>query len=289
MKGDSSSGSSILVVIGQVLVEPWLSITRDGQFPTWLQDAHQQGIRVRHSHGRRSNKVIQALDRGHEWLRWHGRGRSLVPRIDGFLGRPWLDRVPKVRTGEFLDAEAVAWQQTLVDVYALQRWKVIGSLTQSLTEDFTHVYFTTASSYVRVRQLVTAVEGLPTTGVYAGTPFTDAISGTRFASGANRILSRDVVEAIVREKKRYRNDVMEDAALGSLIQEMGIDLLPLESVNVPSIQSVEELSDETILESFHFRTTSQVLAERRDPEVMWALHARVIDLETQQGIRHAER
>ena len=127
------------------------------------------------------------------------------------------------------------------------------------------------------------------TGVYAGTPFTDAISGTRFASGANRVFSRDVVEAIVREKKRYRNDVMEDAALGSLIQEMGIDLLPLESVNVPSIEAVEKLSDESILENFHFRTTSQVLAERRDPEVMRALHARVIDLEIQQGIRHAER
>lgn len=287
VKGESSDSSPVLVVIGQVLVEPWLGITRDGQFPTWLEDARSVGVPVRHSHGRRSNAVVRSLDRGHEWLRWHGRGRSLVPRIDSWFGTPWLDRVPKVEIGEFLAPDAVAWQQSLVDVYALQRWKIMGSLTQALTEEFSHVYFTTASSYVRVNELLSVVADLPSAGVYAGTPFTDAISGARFASGANRIFSRDVVEAVVREQKRYRNDVMEDAGLGRLILDMGIELTPLPSLNISSIEEVGSLTDEEILSNFHFRTTSHLLAERQDAQVMHALHARVVELESAQGIRRA--
>ena len=198
MEGESSGNSSLLVVIGQVLVEPWLGITREGQSPTWLADARALGVPVRHSHGRQSNALVRSLDRSHEWVRWHGRGRTLVPRIDSWLGKRWLDRVPRIEVGEFFSPGAVAWRQSLVDVYALQRWKVMGSLTQALTEDFTHVYFTTASSYVRVNELQSVVAALPSAGLYGGTPFTDAISGVRFASGANRILSRDVVEAVVK-------------------------------------------------------------------------------------------
>ena len=272
-------------MIGQVLADPWLGITRDGQFPTWLADAKALGIPVRHSHGLRSTFVVRSLDRSHEWLRWHGRGRTWIPRLDAWLGGPWLDRVPGIEVGEYLVPGAVAWRQRLVDVYALQRWKVIGSLTQALNEDFTHVYFTTASSYVRVHELASVIEGLPISGVYAGTPFTDAISGTRFASGASRILSRDVVEAVLENKKRYRNDVMEDAGLGRVIDELGIAMMPLTSINVSSVEAVGSLSDDEIRTNFHFRATSGSLRERRDAEVMRALHSRVVELEVSQGIR----
>jgi len=234
-----------------------------------------------------SNTFIRLFDHAHEWIRWHGRGRSLVPRMDGWMGRPWLDRKPKVKVGRFLEPEAVGWQQQLVDVYALQRWKIIGSFTQALTEDFTHAYFTTASSYVRIHGLIPVVDELPMSEVYAGTPLTDAISGAHFASGANRIFSRDVIEAVVRERKRYRNDVMEDVGLGRLIHQMGIELTPLATVNVPSVQAVESLTDREILANFHFRTTSGDRHQRQDARVMHALHGRVIDLETRHGIRRA--
>jgi len=287
VKGHSTSKASVLIVIGQVLTDPWLGITREGQFPTWLADAQALDVPVRHSHGLRSNALVGSLDRAHEWLRWHGRGRSLVPRIDGLMGRPWLDRKPKVKVGRFLEPGAVGWQQQLVDVYALQRWKIIGSFTQALTEDFTHAYFTTASSYVRIHGLIPVVDSLPMSEVYAGTPLTDAISGAHFASGANRIFSRDVIEAVVRERKHYRNDVMEDVGLGRLIHQMGIDLTPLTTVNVPSVQAVDSLTGEGILANFHFRTTSGDRYRRQDAQVMHALHARVIDLETRHGIRRA--
>ena len=285
LASNSRQTPSVLIVVGQVLANPWLEITCAGQFPTWLQDARAHGIRVRHSHGLRPNSVIRSLDRAHEWLRWHGRGRTLIPRIDSWLGSAWLDRVPKVRSGTFIRSDAIAWKQQLPDVYALQRWKIMGSLTQALTEDFTHIYFTTASSYVRVEKLARVMHELPVSGVYAGTPLRDAISGTLFASGANQIMSRDVVETVVDAKERYRNDVMEDVGLGRLVSEVGVALTPLQSINVSSVEAVQDLSDDEVMNNFHFRTKSGLSRKRLDSAVMRALHERVVKLETNLGVR----
>ena len=264
-----------MVVIGQVLSEPWLSITVNGQFPTWLRDAQALGIPVRHSHGRRSGAVTRALDRGHEWLRWHGRGRSLVPRIDAAIGRPALMWTPTVRVGTFVSPDAVGWQQDLVDVYALQRWKVVGSLTQAMTEDFDFVYFTTASSYVNVRVLASTLSELPRTGLYAGTKHQDAISGTYFASGASRVMSRDVVAAVLENRRGYRNDVMEDVGLGRLTAECGYELTPLPSLNISSDSHIDSLTPGELRNNFHFRLTSLRGKQRIDAELMRALHARI--------------
>ena len=272
-----------MIVIGQVLADPWLSISLRGQFPTWLPRAEELGLQVRHSHGRRPRKVLEALDRSHEWMRWHGVGRGLIPRFDTWVGRRFLNHIPSVHVSHFAETQGVAWSQDLRDVYAFQRWKVLGSLSQALREDFDLVYFTTASSYIRPSELLRVMESLPQTGLYAGTPHVDARTGIRFASGANRILSRDVAETVVRDRLHYRNDVMEDVGLGELISEMGVELVDLPSVNVDSLEVLEELSDREIDRNFHFRMTSGSRKDRRDVELMHALHMRVSAIDDCHG------
>lgn len=192
-----------------------------------------------------------------------------------------------MRAGTFISEDSIAWQQSLLDVYALQRWKIVGSFSQALQEDFSHVYFTTASSYVRPYGLLRAISEMPESNVYAGTPHVDAISGVSFASGANRVFSRDVIEAVVRDRQRYRNDVMEDVGLGRLISEMGIEMVPLPSLNVSSAEVLASLSDEEILGNFHYRMTSGSKNDRHDAELMRQLHTRVLTLEIESGIRDA--
>lgn len=274
----------VLIVIGQVLIDPWLSITINGQFPTWLKDAQGMGIPVRHSHGRKSGPLTRAVDRGHEWLRWHGRGRTVVPRIDAAIGRPALMWIPTVQVGTFVFPDAVGWQQDLVDMYALQRWKVVGSLTQAMQEEFDLVYFTTASSYVNVRVLMSTLSALPQTGLYAGTVHQDAISGTHFASGASRVMSRDVVAAVLDNRRGYRNDVMEDVGLGRLIADLGFPLAALPSMNVSSPEALASVTDEQIRENFHFRMTSGHPGNRQDAPLMLALHERIKRVEAESGV-----
>jgi len=269
----------VMIVIGQVLAEPWLSIARDGQFATWLHDPLPENVLVRHSFGRPPGAVLGRLDRWHEWLRWHGRGRSVVPMIDAFVGRRWLDSSQRVGTAAFLNRESVGWHQAMPDVYALQRWKVLGSLGMAMEEKFDYVYFTTASSYVRIAALVERVHDLPSVGVYAGTPMIDGVSGARFASGASRLMSRDVVEQVLLHRREYVNDVMEDVGLGRLIMGLGYELVPWPSLNVDSFDALENLSDAEIKENFHFRMRSGTRQARQDVPLMKALHQRVQGLE----------
>ena len=104
---------------------------------------------------------------------------------------------------------------------------------------------------------------------------TDGVSGADFASGASRIMSRDVVANVLRNKVRYRNDVMEDVGLGRLISELGYSLIPWPSVNVDSHAALEALTDEEIRANFHFRMTSGSRKARQDVPLMHALHQRV--------------
>ena len=264
-----------MIVIGQVLADPWLSISLTGQFPTWFPVADKLGIPVRHSHGKRPGGLVRALDQAHEWVRWRGVGQQIVPRVDTWVGKRYLDRIPRVEVSEFQDTGEIAWSQDLLDIYALQRWKVLGSLTQALREDFEFVYFTTASSYVRPAELMRVVQSLPSTGTYAGTRHVDARTGLAFASGANRILSRDVAEVVIRERRHYRHDVMEDVGLGALVERIGIPLVDLPSTNIDSLHVLQGMDDQEIKRNFHFRMTSGSRKNRRDAELMKALHERV--------------
>jgi hypothetical protein len=264
-----------LIVIGQVLADPWLSITREGQFPTWLPIAEELGVPVRHSHGNQPSKLLQAMDHAHEKARWHPYGKKIVPLVDNAFTRPFRGHIQHVEKTDFLTAAGGGWHQNLPDVYVLQRWKILGSLQTSLTEEYDYVYFTTASSYVRVDELLRRIGMLPSSGVYAGTRMMNGYAGDEFASGASRILSRDVVEEVLRHSKLYANDVMEDVGLGRLLRDLDVDLIPLPSINITSMSDLQRLTDEQLREHFHFRLTSGTRENRQDVELMRALHARL--------------
>ena len=282
-----TSQPRLMIVIGQVLVDPWLSISMTGQFRTWLPIADGLGIPVKHSHGRRPGVLVQLFDRAHEWAWWRVKGQELVPRIDTLVGRRYLSRIPDAEVVDFQGTGSTGWSQNLLDIYALQRWKVLGSLQQALREDFDFVYFTTASSYVRPAELRRTVAALPLSGTYAGTRHVDTRTGLAFASGANRVLSRDVVELVIRERRKYRHDVMEDVGLGELVMSGGIELRDLPSVNVGSREALDALDDSTIRENFHFRMTSGSRKNRHDAALMHTLHQRVMRIDGPIGSQRA--
>jgi GT2 family glycosyltransferase len=213
------------------------------------------------------------LDRAHETARWHPRGKNVVPVIDDVVTKPFRHRIQRVKRTDFLTAKGGGWHQNLPDIYVLQRWKVLGSLSTSLIETYDYIYFTTASSYVRVDELLRRISMLPSTGVYAGTRMT--LKGDEFASGASRILSRDVVEEVLRQRHRYPNDVMEDVGLGRLLRQVGVELIPLPSLNIASMGELQSLTDEQLHEHFHFRLTSGTRKDRQDVDLMHALDARL--------------
>lgn len=246
-----------------------------GQARTWIPDALDLGIPVRLSHGKGLSKAGRRLDDIHERWRWHPRTQRIIPALDNAFGRPFRGHVQQVSTGRFPSTDLIAWQQRLPDYYALQRWKIIGSCVAALREEFAYVYFTTASSYVRPSRLLEVVQQLPEVGTYAGTQMIEGRTGEAFASGANRILSRDFVEYLVRERHAYPNDVMEDVGMGRMADRFGLSLTNLPSVNVASEVDLNALSNEEIRRHHHFRLKSLHNGERKDVFIMHQLHERI--------------
>lgn len=269
------SGPRLMIVIGDVLHEPWHSISTQGQIPTWLATAERPGVVVRHSHGKKLSSLGRFADRWHERLRWSTHGRPRVPAIDAFFGKPFLKVVPTVSLTTWADSGQVAWSQDLPDMYVAQRWKVLGSLTQALAEDWDFVYFTTATSYVNVDALVAHIADLPLQACYAGTVYQDWPSGQVFASGANRILSRDVAELVVSKKQEYRNDIMEDAGLGRLLFNHGIEVQPMASVNIDSEATLSDVSNSQLQSSIHIRVKTSDPTRKEDIRLMHLIHDRV--------------
>jgi hypothetical protein len=272
----------ILIVIGDVLHEPWYSISVDGQMRTWLHDVDDDPrFHIRHSHSQPLGVIGGWFDRTHESARWWDRTRGLIPRLDDAIGRPWREKRARVSVGTWAGSSQVAWSQAMPDLYALQRWKIVTSMTQALTEDnWAYVYFTTASSYVRTERLRERVEALPRARVYAGTLMVEGVTGEAFASGANRVFSRDVVELVVRNRREYSNDVMEDVGLGRLLTKHGIHVTAWPSLNLTSQMELDAVSDAELLEHHHFRLRSEKNGRRNDVELMHALHDRLRLLES---------
>lgn len=264
---------AVLIVIGDVLHEPWRSISLDGQMQTWLRDVDGR-VQVRHSHARELGAFGQWIDRKHEWARWHPRWQRFVPAIDNALGKPFRSWTAPVRDIDW--AGQPGWAQGMPDLYALQRWKVATSMTQCLrVPDWQYVYFTTASSYVRIDALLERIATLPATGAFAGTRMVEGGTGEVFASGANRVFSRDVVEQIVNQRARYANDVMEDVGVSRLVQSFGVELIAWPSMNISSTAELANLLDRELNSQHHFRLRSEVDGMRQDVALMHELHERV--------------
>lgn len=271
----------VLIVIGDVLHEPWWTISVNGQMQTWLKDAHlDPRVEVRHSHGQRLGRLGLSFDRAHERIRWSAFGRKWIPVFDNAWGRPLRGWRPQVTVGTWADSDQIAWSQNMPDLYALQRWKVVASLSQALEEpDWSYVYFTTASSYVRVEPLLARIDALPPNKALAGTEMTEGRTLERFVSGANRVFSRDVADLIVENRKNYSNDVMEDVGVSRLATSLGIQLTPWPSLNLTSVEELEATSEHALKYNHHFRLRSESHGRRQDVALMQALNKRLVELE----------
>jgi len=104
----------------------------------------------------------------------------------------------------------------------------------------------------------------------------DHDSGIAFCSGANRLMSRDVVELVVANRRLYANDVMEDVGLGRLLAELGIQIVAAPSLNLDSQQTLNATTDDVLASNFHFRLKSGSRACRNDVELMHTLHDRLV-------------
>jgi hypothetical protein len=281
----SGTSVKVLCAISHGLYEPWLSILREGQQPTWLSNKFPENFEVLHYHGTPVGKFVQQMDRLHEKIRWKNRYvASFLCFLDNLILAPLLYFIPKNQQSKMLPLVGKVVHIKFPDTYLTYRWKFLSLLNYFVYEtnsDF--LFITSTASYVQPYQVLKFVNRIPDTSTYAGA---EPYEGAGFISGSNRIISREIALQVLKTRRRWKPGVIEDVEFTRLIVANGNKLMTFPIVNLDSISKLSEMPDAQIKNTYHFRLKSLEGTNRNDISIMKLLHQRVLQLQNGEQIEH---
>jgi hypothetical protein len=243
----------LLVVVGSAGVDPWLNIEEECQRGIlrdifgndvefcWVQGSPALSDRFAY---RMLNVIVSAQQRlVSSRKKLVKRSYKLLLNRFGLnaLGASYLQRLGL--RANFAPASPTKPERYVIEFptqLSLAGGRLIGSLRLALERyDFDFLLRITSTCLPVPKVIDAALKGMPRNRVYAGMPLHHA--GTNFVSGAAVLMSRDVVEGVVRRSSKLRFNLLEDVALGRIIQDLKLaDLTPLELVQVTDVTSVPD-------------------------------------------------
>ena len=277
------TNEKILIAVVHSLQEPWLTITKLGQFQTWIKRVDTEKFRVIHFYATPPNNLTNRLDKLNENLRWRRGG--LISRIRNRVGHvllfPLIYWIPKYGPGsiENINPAPTAIRIKLLDMYATTRWKRLAIIKYFLTEtncDF--LLMTTSSSYLRPELLLTKLEKFQKSKIYAGS-LIPLSSNSKFCSGAQTVLNRAAATEILRNRTKIPVELLDDLGLGVACAQLGIEANELGTINIDSVDSLKEIPIKFLKENHHFRLKSEKNGTRMDVEIFHELHRKILCIE----------
>ena len=258
--------SRILVLVLSFDAEPWLSIELEGQRQTWAQDP-PPGVQVLFYYG---------LTRGPTyWLSKVTAKALKVARLrrarSAFIRRMgrWSSGRPARRVGSRIHTG-------VPESYVNTNAKLRAALRHALaTDDFDYLLRTNTSSYVHLPGLQRFVADLSAQAApfYGG--FLGAKSGISYASGAGILISRDVAEAVATDPA-WEYDLVDDVAVGSSVERLGIRPTAIPRIDIPSPR--DEISSDRLRDCYLVRCRGQS-CRSHDVLIMRRVHAGYASLE----------
>jgi hypothetical protein len=184
--------------------------------------------------------------------------------------------MPTYQRSDLLDLGQNSVQINFMDSYLTMKWKDLGTLQYFLSEtNSDYLFMTTTSSYIRPTKLLDIVNSFDERIDYAGAVHYE---GANFAAGNNRLISRELAQALIHNRQKWDPGTIEDVALGNLVRKLGYKLMRLPHVNISSLGQLRELSDSDLLDNYHFRLKFYDGTERGDTLLMHLLHSRLSSL-----------
>lgn len=270
----SSSKQPILVVgLLQVMADPWKSIYENGQLPTWINYC-PTSVEVVNIYGKTPNNIVRALDISYEKMRWSPLLQGLIHILNRFLTK-FLSKCdsPKFKiesnkevTNLFVEVPSMHLTLPIVEM-ALFKYFLHSTNAKFL-------YMSNTSSYVNLQNLIELIKNLSKNKIYGGTMINFA--GIKFASGANRLLSRDTVQFLVNEFKNWDFQYIDDVSMGKLLASEKINEVIVPSIAFSKIDEINAMDLETIKSTIHFRLKSGARNSRNDVELMQYLHSIIV-------------
>lgn len=268
----------VLCLIGHGYYKPWIDIAINGQNKTWLAHELPVNFKVLNYHGSPLNAFGRLLDSAHERIRWSRRFFHLILKsVDLIVTSPFLAWIPKTSKSKLLHLNHETVHVHVLDAYLTMRWKAKGVFRYALENfDFDYIFITTTSSYIRPERLLESLEDQPRTRFLGGAR---AYDGANFAAGSNRVISRDLVEYLVKSPTSYLPHLIEDVSLSKSLIRKGVSIKFFPHLDVSSKLVLEGLTDEELLSNYHFRLKSGSLKERADVQLMVELERRIANID----------
>jgi hypothetical protein len=221
----------VMLMVVSAGIDPWLEIEQRGQMRIILDNSNkiQEHVWISGNPNFKHN-WLHILLLGIGKLRmWHfpGKGRifSLVRTLSLWLLKGFPTRLfmqflfPSVYTPRNHSSNGNRVVMNLPISLFLSGYRTLGNFEWALANSqFDYLVRITSNCLINDTQLYGFIRSLPKTRVFAGrlSPSGD------FVSGAAMLLSRDVVEELVENRKKLALDKYEDVAIGHLVKENNI-------------------------------------------------------------------
>lgn len=240
--------SSILVAIQHTDREPWRSIQQFNLKSGWLSRPLPDRVRVVIFDSPPLGPIGRHFDRIHERLRYAEKFRGYLYRLDNLLAlaheRRRVRFVEKPALGPSIASIQVMVREELRLSY-LKQLGVFSYFLENTSADY--LFSTNTSNFLIPELLLSRLEEVPKELCYAGT---EGNAGGPFVSGANRLMSRDVVGLILDSANKIDAGLLEDVAIGRLLGRARIPIFPLPTLNVAGLEELKLVTDE-ILQGLH--------------------------------------
>lgn len=276
-----SSDKKVHCAVYSALYQPWLDIIINGQEKTWISADLPKNFTIAHYHGIPIPKYLRIVDDLRLKFRFTNRWVDYFLRFfEYILFFPFLAIAPDARISKRVDFRFDSIQINFPDFYNTTRTKMLGVMKYFLNEtsdDF--LLFTTSSSYIVPSRLMEFVEALPDSVEIVGSkPYAAAT----FISGSNLLLSRNLVENIMKNRRKWDPTLLNDVGLGKFLNKLQVEMNFIPLMNISSLEILQNTSDTELKLYYHFRLKSQQTIGsnklRNDITIFHALHKRITEL-----------
>lgn len=272
--------SNFLVMIAQAKTEPWESIWKEGQNPTWV-NRYCQTFTIINVSGQAMGTALTAIDSIHEKIRY----KSFLGKWQGRLDYAFVPLLRRELPGLIKIQESTI-QELQVQTnssYIFSGRRLLAQIKWFLENtDKEYLILTTTSSLWNLKSLQSF---LPKFGLdnpyYAGHVLGDYPN--QFISGAGQVINRTCASLIMKNLKHFPYRMLNDIALGTLLRKVGVTMVNIPWLWIQSLNELENTPDRSFNGKFHFRCKSSSFP-RQDIRIMRAIHERLVSLQSQGKI-----
>jgi hypothetical protein len=259
--------NSLCIAVAQSNEEPWLSIWKNGQEKTWLNNEDHQ-VKVINFQSKSAPFIVHKYNYFHEKNRY----RKKIGYLQGLFDKI-VTRFISRNTPDWIFNE----KTNLLSVNSWSTYQLIGRRYAALYEwflrdtDYDFLFTTTTSCYINKGNLLSFVQELsPHEPVNSGYLMPENES-VQFVSGAGRLYSRKTVELIRSNWKKYEHNNLEDVAHSDFLRKLGVFPKSLPRIELQRPEDVFELTKLDLSTNFFYRCKSSDFP-RKDVEIMQNLH-----------------